>query len=532
MGRLTSLKSEALHARLPALFTLLMVVTATAKDKAPPGSDRPWDPPGIADYEEELARGNPRSKPDSATRAISPDKIYDLPELIDLAEGNNPQTRLAWERARQAAANVGLAKSEYYPFLAATAASRYERVFEPFPRLSLNPQALPAALGGSASKSSSANLVTVTGSDTLVATSLDSAALVSVRWLLFDFGGREARVAGAREQLMAANISFNSTHQQIVFQVTQLFYAFNVARQQVAVAESNQQSVKTVLASSQARLAQGLSTQVDLLQAEQQAAQSDFDLLTARGTLSDARLSLVNALGILPTTPLRIAEIRAQPRASDIALSIDALVDRALSHRPDLVAMVANVRARREAVRQVRAEYYPKLTLSGKAGLADLETSSNGNPYLNDHNYSYQIVLGVDWTLFDGFARANQLRLAESQLRSAEAELAQGKDAMVREVWQAYTDFKMAFLRQESSARSLAAAEGAFAAALKSYQQGLAAYTDVVNTERAVTLARGLDVQIRANIFTRAAALARAVGDLARPTPSAHTPLPPRPPRR
>ena len=511
----------------------MIAAAAAAQDIAPPVPGQAWEPPQSADYEQELAREDPRRKPDAVTLGLDPRKTYDLPELIDLAERHNPQTRLAWERARQAAAGVGLAKSEYYPLLAATAASRYERVFEPFPQESLNPAALPVALGGTAKTiSSSADIVTISGSSTLVETSADSAALLGIKWLLFDFGEREAKVAGAREQLMAANFSFNSAHQQIVFQVTQLFYAFNVARQQVAVAESNQQSVNTVLESARARLAQGLSTQIDLLQAQQQAAQADFDLLNASGALTDARLSLVAALGLLPTTPLRIAEIRAQPKASDVELPVDALVGRALSHRPELKALLANVRARRDALRQARADYYPRLSMSAKAGVADLETSANGRPYINADNYAYQIILGVDWTLFDGFARVNQLRAAESQLRSAEAELAQAQDATVREVWQAYTDLKLAFARQEPSARSLAAAEGAFAAALKSYQQGLAPYTDVVNTERAVTLARGVDVQTRATIFTRAAARARAVGYIARPTPPAHTPLPVKPPRK
>jgi hypothetical protein len=33
---------------------------------------------------------------------VDPDKVYVLPALIDLAERANPQTRITWERARQA----------------------------------------------------------------------------------------------------------------------------------------------------------------------------------------------------------------------------------------------------------------------------------------------------------------------------------------------------------------------------------------------------------------------------------------------
>lgn len=48
-------------------------------------------------------------------------KTYSLAELIDIAESNNPQTRVSWEHARSQAASFGVARSELYPTLAAPA---------------------------------------------------------------------------------------------------------------------------------------------------------------------------------------------------------------------------------------------------------------------------------------------------------------------------------------------------------------------------------------------------------------------------
>ena len=50
------------------------------------------------------------------TSAIDPQKIYSLPELIDIAETHNPETRVVWERAKQQAAQLGIARSALYPF--------------------------------------------------------------------------------------------------------------------------------------------------------------------------------------------------------------------------------------------------------------------------------------------------------------------------------------------------------------------------------------------------------------------------------
>src|SRR5262249_59589431 len=51
---------------------------------------------------------------------IDPNHVYSLVELIDIAQRPNPATRVAWEQARQAAINVGLAPAAYPPALAAS----------------------------------------------------------------------------------------------------------------------------------------------------------------------------------------------------------------------------------------------------------------------------------------------------------------------------------------------------------------------------------------------------------------------------
>src|SRR5262245_20942367 len=63
---------------------------------------------------------------------IDPEESYGLAELIDLAQRTNPEARVAWERAREAALAVGIAEDVYAPMLSAKAAS-YQRV-PPLPK--------------------------------------------------------------------------------------------------------------------------------------------------------------------------------------------------------------------------------------------------------------------------------------------------------------------------------------------------------------------------------------------------------------
>ena len=65
--------------------------------------------------------------------AINPARSYDLAGLIDLAQRSNPETRDAWERARQAALGVGLADSAYLPQISAEAVAGYQHTTLPIP---------------------------------------------------------------------------------------------------------------------------------------------------------------------------------------------------------------------------------------------------------------------------------------------------------------------------------------------------------------------------------------------------------------
>src|SRR6202020_131 len=58
---------------------------------------------------------------------IDPTRTYSLAELVDLAETHNPETRVAWERARAQAATLGVARSELFPTIAAVALSQTDR---------------------------------------------------------------------------------------------------------------------------------------------------------------------------------------------------------------------------------------------------------------------------------------------------------------------------------------------------------------------------------------------------------------------
>jgi len=222
-----------------------------------------------------------------------------------------------------------------------------------------------------------------------------------------------------------------------------------------------------------------------------------------------------------------VADLGQRSTSEQTNGSVDELIERALSQRPDLVAKLANVRAKQHGIRKVRAEYYPKVAIDAHATETELDVSIDHSDYFGDHRPTYGVFLTASVPIFDGFGRRHKMEMAEAELHGAENELAGARDSAVREVWKAYTDFKTALRKQESAAKLVTASQNAFDAVLESYKNGLSTYPEIVSAQRNLASARSVSHDTQAAIYTAASALALSTGDLARPSMRGGRPIRP-----
>jgi Outer membrane efflux protein len=78
------------------LFFLMLAVTGRSKNSGPLSPDHSWASPDLQLHQQAL-RANYKEVPDDAV--IDSRKIYQLPDLFDVAERLNPETRIAWQKA-------------------------------------------------------------------------------------------------------------------------------------------------------------------------------------------------------------------------------------------------------------------------------------------------------------------------------------------------------------------------------------------------------------------------------------------------
>jgi len=461
-----------------ALLAPAMLPAGLIAQGTPPGPAVVWQPRGARALEKESA-----AKPQDRV-GLAPDKTYTLAELIDFAEQHNPETRIAWQQAKSKADELGIARSSLYPTLTAVAIAislreatligeyyhrQTEGIFEP---------------------------------------------VLHVEYLVFDVGGRSGEIDVAKANLLASDLAFNDTHRRIIFQVAEAYYRLLNAQGQRQAAESSLENAKAVEEDAKARLENGLATKPDELEATAARAQADFDLQAAVGAVDIARGDLATALGVDPGTAFHVEGIDQLKLPSSIADSVDEEMDRAFTHRPDLLEQLARLRAAGASVKQARSAYFPTLSFKGDGGLARAYGQQDLLPGSYAQAEVWDAELDLRWNLFDGARREYRIAQANADKKAAQASIDALRDQIADQVWAAYTNMRTALRQQQAAAALLAASQESYEAAHESYGYGVRNLLDVVSAQKALAQARSEDISARTQLLLAVTGLAFQTADL------------------
>jgi outer membrane protein len=444
---------------------------------APSVPNHPWD----ASAAKQQLTPPPVLRP---SVAIDPAKTYTLAELVDVAEENNPDTRVAWENAKARAGDVGIAKATLYPTLAAAVvASTFQaEVF----------------FGNSFQRQ----------------TEYTYSPVFILDYTIFDLG-RSDQISASKSNLLAANFQFNDTHRKIIFQVMQAYYKLLDTRGREDAARANLKDAQTVQQAAEARLQSGVSTLPDVLETRSAAAQADYNLQTAIGATEIAFGDLAVSLGIYPTTHFQVEGLENLKLPDHIADTVEASIDKALSLRPDLMQQVAELRAAGAEVNVARKAYFPTIQLGGNVGIArTYGVQIHLPPVYSPTSTTWVAALSLHWTLFDGLARENRLAKARADQKQAAAAVESIRNQIENQVWSAYSTARTALRQQKAATALVEAATESYNAAVESYSYGLRTQIDVVTAQRILADARTADVDARTQLLTGLASLAYETGGL------------------
>lgn len=476
---------------------------------APQQPDRPWSPP-VDDGVIISAPPAPRPAPEgyvlpanpalSAVRAPPPlDAAHalTLSELIDLAESHDPQTRIAWDEAKNAALATGVVRASFLPNLTASIIAGYQTGHDDH---------------------------SVDGSNASGQSTLDgSISSINLKWLLFDFGARAANLEMAKDASVISNVQFTAAHQNLIYRVSLAFYADAAARAKVQTADQTLRDALAVEAAAKERYRVGEGTVVETAQAAQASAQAEFAKVRADGDAEDARQALINAMGLPPTTRLNVADVGSRQITPDAVAPIDELVASAISRRPDVLSAYAAREASQAKVRAARAEFLPKVFVSATGAYTSHDLSIPAAPgfggegpdlNLTGDKFGGTVLVGVTMPLFDGGIRSAALQQAQNDAERADLQLDQVRDQAAREVISAASSLKTSVAMHQAAEALTRASQTSFDAALGAYRQGVGSITNVTIAESKLLEARNLEADTYSSALSSAASLALSAGAL------------------
>ena len=408
---------------------------------------------------------------------LVPGTTLTLPQLVDVALRNNPQTREAWHFARAAAAQVGSKRAEYFPVIELDGSVTREKAVAP------------------------------DGQSTFLQTSYGPGGLFT--WLLFDFGGRAGDVAEAQAALYAADWGHNAAIQDVVLSVAQAYYAYLNAKALVVARRTNVEEAGRNLEAADERHRAGVATIADVLQAKTVLSQNELNLQEAEGQVKVIRGALATAVGVPASVPVDVGELPEDLPLDRVQKSVDELITGAMTERPDLAARRFEAEAAREHIRSVRADGLPQLVAGGSINRT-FYVNTNGPSYLD--TWSGTILLRVP--LFSGFEKVYNTRRAQEEAEQARATAEKAQDQVTLEVWTSYYDVQTAAQRVRTSRDLLASASQSADVAQGRYKEGVGSILDLLTAQALFADARAQEVEARSLWFLAMAQLAHATGAL------------------
>lgn len=392
--------------------------------------------------------------------------------LVEAALANNRDFRIAVARVREYRALLGVARSELFPQLNATASgSTNQIVFGSFPTQQFDVVRLTADLS----------------------------------WEV-DFWGRLRRqtqaagfdVRGREEDERAAVVS-------LVGDVVSAYLELRELDQAVAISEQTVGSRRATLDLARRRFASGVISELDVRQFEAEAASSATRLADFARQRSEKEHQLNQLLGEPPGPVARGAPLETVVQAVTVPDSIPAEL---LLQRPDVRRAERDLQAASARVGLALGNRLPRVMITGQYGRQNQDFTD----FFSKENEIYVGQIGVSIPLFTGGRLADQQRAARARVDQARARYEQTVLQAFREGDDALVGLRLSRDQLSAQQTQAQALTRAYALAVQRYDNGVSSYLEVLDAQRSLFSAQLALIAQERQYLSQTVRLYRALG--------------------
>jgi outer membrane protein, multidrug efflux system len=304
-------------------------------------------------------------------------------------------------------------------------------------------------------------------------------ALGNLSWEV-DLWGRVRRTSeAARADLLSREENRRAVTIQLVSAVAEAYFNLLQFDLQLDIAERTLQSWEESVRIAQARLRQGMTSKLDADQFEAERANAAARTAELHRQMVQAENHLSILLGRKPFAVARGRSLDKQIIAPDVPAGLPSEL---LQRRPDLLVAEQQLAAVTARIGAAKAERFPRITLTGLAGLAHPELS-----LIFTESSSFGVFgAGLAAPLLNAQILGFQQEAVEAQSKQALAQYQQSVLTAFREVEDALIAVRTARLQSDSQQQQVTALQSALKLAELRYKGGLANYLDVLVARRSL----------------------------------------------
>ena len=402
-------------------------------------------------------------------------KEVSLIDLIKIGICNNPNLNADYMLYLERKENLGSAKSEYFPSIDFNAgANKQTTKTKGYSHIENDPYNLNIGLS----------------------------------LLLYDFGGRSARINSFEAYLRNSGFEYNSALQDLILSIHTAYFKLLGAKEDLVSAKANEQMYKKSYDEARRKYEVGMAALNDKLQTQTAYEQSKLKVIETENEVKQYQGDLAIILNLEPTTTFMLKE---PPKDRDLTAldkedTLDKIISQAIKNRPEIKAQEENINIANQSLEELRSSRLGSISLSAQSGY-------NGSTK-DDSSYKRDNSIGLNYRLplFTGFDTSHKISAAKHKRQRERDLLDDAKNKIKNEVWGAYHDYKTALKSYEVSKNVLKSAKENERVAFKSYEIGQTDIINLLTAESQLADARDTLVVAFYTVLINKAKLYRSVG--------------------
>jgi outer membrane protein TolC len=325
-----------------------------------------------------------------------------LDEAVSLATQHNSMVKIAGDKVKAMDARVHGARASYFPVLAndstAVHIADQQHIDIPQGALGVYPQIGPIPGAGVSLAQGKLNF------------GLSTTTLSQPITQLFKI---RAGVDVSRADAAGARADMRRAENEVAYKVKEVYYGILATERRRDAVDAQIRAAELRITETRNAVVTGVALEVKAVEVRSQIAQARHVHGQLQDAVTDMKEELADLCGLPVDTELQLSLLDGS--GSDPSPEIEAAVDSALAHNPEVEAAAHQLEKARAALRAARTEYIPEV------GAFAQHIYQDGAPFLTHNNGA--VGLHMTWTIFEFGKRRGQVSERSAEVAQAEENL-------------------------------------------------------------------------------------------------------------